>query len=70
MPSSSVPKNTDLIINGINSSFTATKMLNSLDKLEEAVYNGDLTPEERGKAIRVELNILKEIAKDVGEIIE
>lgn len=61
MPSSHNP-----VYNGLNLRNQSTIILSSLDKLEEVVYNSDLTPSERGNLVQQNLGDIKGLVQTIA----
>lgn len=55
-------------VNGVNKDIVTYTILKELDLLEANVYNGDLSPAERGAAIRANLKEIREKLIDVSKI--
>ena len=55
-------------VNGVNKDIVTYTILKELDLLEANVYNGDLTPTERGAAIRANLKDIREKLVEVSKI--
>lgn len=55
-------------INGVNKDAVTAKILNELDILDKAVYNGDLEAGERGRIIRGCLHNIRKDMQDVAKL--